>query len=363
VSLQHASVKVSFAGKIMTMSAADAIVAIRNFVFQLILQPGVFWGATQPSKTGGPRSLRLATWLGNAMAPFATLQGPSEDYYPYDLNRFTMSNKDGHVARLYSRVFGPFYCPASKDQKDGDCDTVPDECDICPATYNPDQRDENRDGLGDDCPGIDPVTMQTPPAQQSTGCGVTQSPEPAGLRPKLIDSLAQSMAAFKSAYCTNSELLAVPMFLQWCKDGDGPSCNPADYASCANWSMQPTSIVVPPAQAGAPYNFTGVYQEVFGKVCDIGPNNKPVCKPDVLAAQSWCTGLADQEVANAKAWVPAQWHAMVTRNTAQVAQIATPPGKPAPKNGNFWECRVTIREPLPQKTKAYECGCAGTKEN
>jgi len=73
-------------------------------------------------------------------------------YRPHDLTRFSLLNKDEHVARLYSAVFAPYHCPEDEaNQADADCDTVPDLCDNCPAHYNPDQLDRLRLGIGDEC--------------------------------------------------------------------------------------------------------------------------------------------------------------------------------------------------------------------
>tara|TARA_R110002096_G_scaffold44524_1_gene119679 strand:- start:50773 stop:54957 length:4185 start_codon:yes stop_codon:yes gene_type:complete len=86
-------------------------------------------------------------------------------YYPHDLTRFSMANKDKHVSRLYSRVFAPYHCAevGNSNQADRDCDSVPDSCDNCPLTYNPDQLDSNRDSIGDDCFGFDPFTFPLTP--------------------------------------------------------------------------------------------------------------------------------------------------------------------------------------------------------
>ncbi len=80
-----------------------------------------------------------------------------ESYHPYDLTAFALASSDEQVTRLHRNVFSPWYCPASGpdrrgwQQPDRDCDTVPDACDLCPETWNPDQRDQDLDGLGDDC--------------------------------------------------------------------------------------------------------------------------------------------------------------------------------------------------------------------
>lgn len=42
-------------------------------------------------------------------------------------------------------------CPGFDDHIDSDEDGVPDGCDNCPSVYNPDQRDGNKNGLGDAC--------------------------------------------------------------------------------------------------------------------------------------------------------------------------------------------------------------------
>ena len=111
--------------------------------------------------------------------------GPEPDvtYYPYDLNDFALTRRDNRVARLYSRVFAPFHCPQEggrrDEQPDWDCDTVPDACDNCPHTYNPDQLDvavDGRwnglgDGIGDDCPSLVPGLILTPVDEVDRRCG------------------------------------------------------------------------------------------------------------------------------------------------------------------------------------------------
>ncbi|MBI4509057.1 MAG: hypothetical protein HY698_05450, partial [Deltaproteobacteria bacterium] len=105
-------------------------------------------------------------------------------YYPHDLSRFSLTNQDSHVARLYSRIFAPYYCPdvgyfgtADAGQADQDCDTVPDECDKCPETYNPDQLDQDLNGIGDDCPGYNPFTGKTPVEQIRKLCSHEELPK------------------------------------------------------------------------------------------------------------------------------------------------------------------------------------------
>ncbi len=103
------------------------------------------------------------------------LSSETEDsYYPYETTRFAMTNKDSHVARLYAQVFAPYYCPEMGDnQEDWDCDTIPDLCDNCPQTYNPDQQDTNHIGQGDDCPSYNPITRKTPTTDRWSLCPST----------------------------------------------------------------------------------------------------------------------------------------------------------------------------------------------
>jgi choice-of-anchor B domain-containing protein len=42
-------------------------------------------------------------------------------------------------------------CASAADPRDSDADTVPDACDNCPGTPNPDQADADEDGFGDAC--------------------------------------------------------------------------------------------------------------------------------------------------------------------------------------------------------------------
>lgn len=94
-----------------------------------------------------------------------------DSYYPYATSRFALANKDSHVTRLYSRIYAPYYCPEmGAKQTDWDCDAVPDACDNCPETYNPDQLDSDRDGAGNDCPGYSPLTGYTPRSERWSLC-------------------------------------------------------------------------------------------------------------------------------------------------------------------------------------------------
>ncbi|MBI4510621.1 MAG: hypothetical protein HY698_13390 [Deltaproteobacteria bacterium] len=104
---------------------------------------------------------------------FPTPMSPSSTrYYPHDLRRFALANKDSQVSRLYARIFAPFYCPGGgTGQQDRDCDSIADSCDNCPDTYNPDQYDDNWDGIGDDCVGYNPITGVTPPNKVWNACG------------------------------------------------------------------------------------------------------------------------------------------------------------------------------------------------
>jgi hypothetical protein len=99
------------------------------------------------------------------------MHAQSPAYYPTELTRFMLLNRDNHVSRLYGRIFAPYYCPEmGAAQTDADCDSVPDACDNCPETYNPDQLDADFDSIGDDCPGYDPLTRTTPASQVRLQC-------------------------------------------------------------------------------------------------------------------------------------------------------------------------------------------------
>jgi hypothetical protein len=52
---------------------------------------------------------------------------------------------------------------------DRDNDTVPDELDNCPNTYNPDQADSDGDGVGDACEGTQSLVINTLPGNCSLG--------------------------------------------------------------------------------------------------------------------------------------------------------------------------------------------------
>jgi hypothetical protein len=90
-------------------------------------------------------------------------------YHPHDLSTFSLHNDYHKVTRLARPLFAPHFCPGS-DQRDADCDTVPDDCDNCPVTYNPDQLDLDLDQRGDACPGFDPFTGNTPPGERVSLC-------------------------------------------------------------------------------------------------------------------------------------------------------------------------------------------------
>ena len=87
-------------------------------------------------------------------------------YLQYGLTRFSLTNKDTHVSRIYQRIFHPYYCPSEAvvsqgvgvfvSQADDDCDGVPNACDNCRSHYNPGQLDADQDGLGDHCQDGDP---------------------------------------------------------------------------------------------------------------------------------------------------------------------------------------------------------------
>lgn len=112
-------------------------------------------------------------WVREAILSGLTDGTASEEYYPHDLTRFSLTNKDNHVSRLYARIMSPYYCPDDPlNQLDTDCDTIPDSCDNCPETYNPDQMDANRDAIGDDCEGYDPFVnmVPTPPDKVKIKC-------------------------------------------------------------------------------------------------------------------------------------------------------------------------------------------------
>lgn len=107
-----------------------------------------------------------------ALPNWSELASENEDsYYPYETTRFALANKDSHIARIYANVLAPYYCPEmGANQSDVDCDTIPDACDNCPHTYNPDQLDTLRIGIGDECPGYSPFTGETPESQRWSLC-------------------------------------------------------------------------------------------------------------------------------------------------------------------------------------------------
>ncbi|MBL4633009.1 MAG: hypothetical protein JKY56_04010, partial [Kofleriaceae bacterium] len=134
----------------------------------------------------------VGSWFGTSEEPTPSAPQPENDYYPHALTRFSIANKDTHVSRLYSKLFAPFYCAEAhgSDQKDSDCDSVPDACDNCPFTYNPDQLDSNLDSIGDDCTGFDPFTFPltpTPSSKVDIRCEDSGSPDLEVARPELSD--------------------------------------------------------------------------------------------------------------------------------------------------------------------------------
>jgi hypothetical protein len=88
---------------------------------------------------------------------------PSASDRSYTPTRFFLANKDSHVARMYSKIVAPHYCPLSPDQADVDCDGIPDLCDNCPRVYNPEQQNSTNRGAwafdGDACRGLDPIVQ------------------------------------------------------------------------------------------------------------------------------------------------------------------------------------------------------------
>ncbi len=86
---------------------------------------------------------------------------PAPSTHSHNPTRFSLANKDSHISRIYSKTMSPHYCPLSPDQKDTDCDGIPDLCDNCPMIYNPDQQNSTDRGAwshqGDACRGLDPI--------------------------------------------------------------------------------------------------------------------------------------------------------------------------------------------------------------
>jgi len=93
----------------------------------------------------------------------------SATYHPHELSRFSLLNDYPKVSRLYAKLYAPYFCPGA-DQTDDDCDAVPDACDNCPHTYNPDQLDVDHDQRGDACPGYNPVLRDTPREERLSLC-------------------------------------------------------------------------------------------------------------------------------------------------------------------------------------------------
>jgi hypothetical protein len=157
----------------------------------------------------------VTKWFKNTILTRVLTHSPSVGYYPYDLPRFAPSNKDKNVARLYSRLFAPFYCPsAGAAQTDTDCDSVADTCDNCPGTYNPDQLDDNRDGIGNDCPHYNPLTGVTPANERSALCG-DYSWVPTELENATRTSVLT--VAHRNQYCsTDRGLHFFLQFRAWC---------------------------------------------------------------------------------------------------------------------------------------------------
>lgn len=117
---------------------------------------------------------------------------PSPSDRSYTPTRFFLANKDSHVARMYSKILAPHYCPLSPDQADVDCDGIPDLCDNCPRVYNPEQQNSTNRGAwsfeGDACRGLEPIVQDlrcaapTPPkdaASNGSGtCNCSTVPSP-----------------------------------------------------------------------------------------------------------------------------------------------------------------------------------------